>query len=489
MTVTMSDDVDAPDAAPDERAAAEFQRRQNREWWRLVGLIALLGLAVRVWYILTFRQDPFVNQLPSGQLFETTVWGDGLVFHKQANMLADGEGLISPLPFELQGIRQQSADHPPVYTLFLAAFSFLGVRSELGHMLVSAPLGALTAVVFALLGRRVGQIGGTANRATGNRVGLIAAGFGALDPNIWPYPGFVLSETVTIPLAGLVALFCYRCWENPRRREAVGLGVVLGLAILARAELAIVAVVGVVPFMMLLRRVTWARRTALLALAGVVSSLIVLPWVGYNLNRFDEPVYLSIGLDYSLVQGNCDESYDDDLLGYYWLACQSEALEGTGLDVADQAVGSLRLREVAFDYIADHPGRASQAVAARVGRITGVFHPLQQARLNAFVAGREPWLANAAVLTYYPMAILSFFGASILRRRGVPLLPLLGLILTSIIAVAMTLAVLRYRASAQPVLAVLSAVAINHFLQFLRRARDATTSPTGAMTSKLNDHG
>lgn len=455
---------------------SEWPTKENREWWRLLALITLLGLAVRIWYILAFRQDPFINQLPSGQLFETRVWGDGLVFHRQANMLADGEGLISPLPFELQGIRQQSADHPPVYTLFLAAFSFLGVRSELGHMLVSAPLGALTAVVFGLLGRKVG----------GKNVGLIAATLGALDPGIWPYPGFILSETVTIPLAGLVALFCYRCWDRPVAREAIGLGVVLGLAILARAELSIVALVGVVPFMLLLPNVSWARRAGLLALAGVVSSLLVLPWIGYNLNRFDEPVYLSIGLDYSLVQGNCDESYEADLLGYYWLGCQGEALEGTGLDVADQAVGSLRLREVAFDYIAEHPGRASQAVAARVGRITGVFHPLQQARLNSFVAGREPWVANAAVLTYYPLAILSFFGASILRRRGVPLLPLLSLVLTSIIAVAMTLAVLRYRASAQPVLAVLAAVAINQCLQFFRRAG---SSPELASTSKLDSHG
>lgn len=472
---------------------ANAESGRNRQWWQVITLLTVLGLAVRVLYILVFRQDPFINQLPNGQLFETTVWGDGLVFHLQANMLADGEGLISPLPFDLQGIRQQSADHPPVYTLFLTFFSFFGVRSELGHMLVSAPLGALTTVVFGLLGRRVG----------GYTVGIIAAAFGALDPNIWPYPGFVLSETVTIPLAGLVALFLYRCWDNPSFKEATGLGIVLGLAILARAELAIVAVVGVVPFLMLLPKVTLARRTALLALAGVVSSILVLPWVGYNLNRFDEPVYLSIGLDYSLVQGNCDQSYDDDLLGYYWLACQSEALEGTGLDVADQAVGSLRLREVALDYIADNPGRATAAVFARVGRITGVFHPLQQARLNSFIAGREPWVANSAVLTYYPMAILSIFGASILRRRGVPLLPLLGLVLTSIIAVAMTLAVLRYRASAQPVLAVLSAVALNHIWQFGRRALaeggpppqstalvDLSASPDDhTPPSRLVDHG
>lgn len=436
------------------------QREYRRQWWWIVGLIALLGLALRVWYILAFRQDPFPNLLPSGEVYETSVWGDGLVFHQQANMLADGEGLISPLPFEIQGIRQQSADHPPVYTLYLAFFSVLGVRSELGHMLVSAPLGAMAAVTFAMLGRRV----------AGPTVGLIAAAFGALDPNIWPFPGFVLSETVTIPLAALVALFAYRVWDRPSKREAAGLGVMLGLAILARAELAIVAIVAIVPLMMLLRGVDLRKRLGLLVVSGLVSGLFVLPWVGYNLSRFEEPVYLSIGLDYSLVQGNCDQSYSDDLLGYYWLGCQGEALEGTGLDVADQAIGSLRLREVALNYIAEHPRRAVKAVFARLGRVLGIFHPIQQARLNSFIAGREPWVANLGVLIYYPTALLSIVGTAILRRRGVLVLPLVGLIVTSLIAVAMTLAVLRYRASAQPALAVLSAVALERGWSFVRRA-------------------
>ncbi len=444
----------------------------DRRWWVLLLTITLLGLAVRVWYILVFRQDVIGNVLPNGDSYVSRVWGDGLVFHKQANLLADGEGLISPLPFELQGIRQQSADHPPVYTLFLTFFSWLGIRSEVGHMLVSAPLGALTAVVFGLLGRRV----------AGPTVGLIAAVFGAFDPNIWPYPGFILSETVTIPLAALLAWSCYRLWETPSFREATLVGLALGLSILARAELAMVAVIAVVPFIALLRGESVRRRVGLLTTTAVMSALLVLPWVGYNLQRFDEPVYLSIGLDYSLVQGNCDESYSDDLLGYYWLRCQGRALEGTGLDVADQAVGSLRLREVALSYISEHPKRAVQAVAARVGRVTGVYRPLQQARLNAFIAGREPWVANSAILLYYPTALLALAGGSILRRRGVPILPLVGLVATSLIAVAMTLAVLRYRASAQPALAVLAAVAIDHLWRLGGRAISGdteTSQPVG----------
>ncbi|MEE9417803.1 MAG: glycosyltransferase family 39 protein [Acidimicrobiales bacterium] len=468
-----------PTAAAEVVARPQLtQGDYRRQWWWMVSLLALLGLALRVWYILAFRQDPISNQLPSGLVYETSVWGDGLVFHQQANLLADGEGLISPLPFELQGIRQQSADHPPVYTLYLAFFSLIGVRSELGHMLVSAPLGAMAAITFALLGRRV----------AGPKVGLIAAAFGALDPNIWPFPGFVLSETVTIPLAALVALFAYRVWDKPSAREAAGLGLMLGLAILARAELAIISVVAIIPLMMLLRQVNLSRRVGLLAIAGLVSGLVVMPWIGYNLSRFEEPVYLSIGLDYSLVQGNCDESYSDDLLGYYWLGCQGEALEGTGLDVADQAIGSLRLREVALDYIAEHPRRAVKAVFARLGRVLGIFHPLQQVRLNSFIAGREPWLANFGVLVYYPMAALAIAGTTILRRRGVLVLPLVGLIVTSLIAVAMTLAVLRYRASAQPALAVLSAVALERGWSFIQRALgEGHESPSSVLTTSAAD--
>ena len=110
------------------------------------------------------------------------------------------------------------------------------------------------------------------------------------------------------------------------------------------------------------------------------------------------------------------------------------------------------------------------AVGARLGRLTGVFHPIQQARLNSLVAGREPWLANTTVLVWYPSAALAVVGAVLLRRRGVPIYPLVGLVIVALAAVAMTLAVLRYRATMEPAIAVFAAVAVERAWRFVRAA-------------------
>jgi 4-amino-4-deoxy-L-arabinose transferase-like glycosyltransferase len=446
---------------------AEARRRSNRRWWTIVLLLTLLGVAVRVGYIYGFRNDPRPIELNTGDIIETRLWGDGFVFHHQANLIAEGEGLIAPIPFYIFDERQQSADHPPLYTAYLTAFSLAGIKGDLSHMLLSAPAGAAAVVAFAILGRRVG----------GDLVGLLAGAYGAIAPSLISYPGFLLSETIVVPLAALAAHAVYRFMAKPTINRALWMGAAVGLGVLARAELAFYVLVVVIPVILIgLRSIDFRQRLVLLVATGITCGAIVLPWVGYNLNRFEEPLYMSVGLEYSLVQGNCDESYSDDFLGYYWLGCMGEALEGQltedgeSLEFADQSLGASYLRDVAVDYIKDHPRRATMAVGARLGRLTGVFHPIQQARLNALVAGREPWLANLSVLVWYPSAVLAAIGAVLLKRRGVRILPLVGLVVVALAAVAMTLAVLRYRATMEPAIAVFAAVAIARSWDFLKAA-------------------
>jgi len=439
-----------------------------RRWWIIIGLFCLATLCLELYYIFEFRSDLQQNVLPTGQLVESRVWGDGLVYSAQANYLAAGEGLVAPLPRELFGVIQQSADHPPLYTLYLAFWSMLGVKSQVGHMVVTAFASSLTPAAFGLLGRRV----------AGPLVGLVAAFIGAFTPSVWSAPGFVLAESLTIPLAAMAAYFAYRTYDEPTMANAALLGLFTGLATQARAELSAYVVVAVVPLIVVvLRRYSWRHRLGMLAAAGVACAAVVLPWVGYNLARFEEPVYMSIGLDYSVAQANCDESYSDEYIGYYWLACMGEALDGTGLAYVDQSLGAAHLRETGVDYALDHRRRAVTAVAARLGRVAGVFHPVQQARLNSLIAGREPWVANTAVLLWYPMTVLAAIGYVMLHRRGRPVFPLLALVAVTAIAVAMSLAVLRYRAPLEPVLAVGVAVALVAAGRFVATAWRDTDQP------------
>lgn len=441
----------------------------TRRWWAWVGGFALVGLLVRVAYILLFRDDLIVDRtLPSGQPLRTRVWGDGYVYSNQANLFVDGKGIIAPLPYYLDGVVQEAADHPPMYIFYLAIFSVFGFRTDLEHMLASAPMGAFTAIAFALVARRVWS----------PRAGIIAAAIGALNPSLLHFPGFLLSETLSLPLIALTILFLYRYWDRPTWQNAVAAGGFCGLAVLSHPDAAAIVPAGIVPFVLLVRNISWRQRVVTLAAAGVACSAIVLPWVGFNLARYEKPVFLSVGLDYSMAQGNCAQTYSTDLLGYYWLACMGERLEGTDLALKDQSLGAERMREKTFEFIGDNLGRFPVVVAARVGRLLGLYRPLQQAQLESITEGREPWLANAAVVTWYPLAAASLFGLHLMRKRRRPVLPLVATMAAAIIGCALTLAVLRYRAGAEAAIAVTAAIALDAAISWVQRAwRDTSTVP------------
>src|SRR5947209_9967205 len=162
-----------------------------------------------------------------------------------------------------------------------------------------------------------------------------------------------------------------------------------------------------------------------------------------------------------MAQGSYDQAYDGDLIGYYWLGCMGERLVGTDLALKDQSLGAVQMRKGTLQYIKDHMRQTPLVVAARVGRLTGTFRPLQQASLESVTEGREQWLANMAVVSFYPMAVLAAVGLVIMHRRRRPVLPLVATIAAAIIGCAITLAVLRYRAGAECAIAVLTAVSID----------------------------
>ena len=432
----------------------------KKQWWTWIAVITIAGIAVRVAYILLFRHSVFHGTLPSGHPLETRVWGDGYVYHEQANLLVDGKGLIAPLPYYIDHVTQQAADHPPLYVLYLAVFSALGLRGDLTHMLVSAPLGAMSALTFGLLARRVWS----------PRAGIIAAVIGAFNPSIIHFPGFVLSETLTIPLMAALALFLYRFWDKPTWQDLAAAGAFCGLAVLSHPDSSMMVVLAIVPIVFLVKGLQLKQRAVALVAAGIACGGLVLPWVGFNLARYEKPVYLSVGADYSMAQGSCDETYYGELIGFFWLRCMAERLEGTDLALKDQSLGAEHLRHETFDYIRSHLGRTPLVVAARIGRVTGVFRPIQQANLESFIEGRERWLTNLAVVTWYPLALSAIAGAVFLRRRRRPIFPLVAMVVTVLFGTALTLAVLRYRSGAEPAIAVLAAVAIDAAIAWFQRA-------------------
>ena len=143
-------------------------------------------------------------------------------------------------------------------------------------------------------------------------------------------------------------------------------------------------------------------------------------------------------------------------------------------------------------YLDHHIGRLPVVLFAREGRAFGFWAPLQQVHLDA---EWESGITGALGTSYLPTAIwvnrLALFGfwllvlpaaagVVVLRRRRIPVYPLLGFFAIVAVTVATTYGETRYRAAVEVPLVLLAAVGISAGLASTRRAR----SPRGRSVAR-----
>jgi 4-amino-4-deoxy-L-arabinose transferase-like glycosyltransferase len=412
--------------------------KPNRFWIGLA-VTALGALTVRVVYIWFWRRG-----LPVG--------GDSRYYHEGANLLAQGKGFIEPYLYLDAGKTVQAADHPPLYIAYLAVFSLVGLEGATAHMLASALVGVVTVVIVGLVGRSL----------AGTRAGLIAAGVAAVYPNLWAYDGALESETMAQLGVALILLAAYAWWRAPSRRGAALLGAAIAFGALARAEIILLVVVLLVPFILVRAGLHRRERLRQLFTAGLAIGLLVGPWCIYNLTRFDRPVFLSTGLEVVVDSASCHETFYGPFTGYWSRTCVVDALARSGLpEDTDRSVLAAMYRDDAVHFIRGNLSRLPVVVAARVGRMTGVWNLRDQAELDHFPGGRETQLAWAAWWSFFVVAILAVAGAIVLRRRGTPILPLVAMPFLVLVTTMIASGLSRYRATAEVALVVLAAIAVD----------------------------
>ncbi|HEY6531170.1 MAG TPA: glycosyltransferase family 39 protein [Acidimicrobiales bacterium] len=401
--------------------------------------IVVVGAAVRLAYVWFDRRHAEM------------IFNDGFYYHHGANLLADGRGFINPFEWQFQGRSLQSADHPPLYLVYLGAFSALGLRSVEAHLLASIVFGIAAVAVAGLLGRRV----------AGERVGLIAAALVAVYPNTWRYDGALLSEGAVILAVLVVVWLAYRYWDRPTIGRLVAVGAVIGIATLARAELLLLVPLLVVPLGLLTRGQSWRNRIGWAALSSVVCVAVLVPWVGYNRSRFEEPVYLSQNLGSTIAGSYCPSVFDGTLLGYWDFKCPGQAIDASDLpDSSDERADAVA-RRAGLTYLGDHLDRVPVVVAARLGRITGVYRPSQQRDLDTLTEGVSSWVATGGMITLPFMLVGAVAGGVVLRRRGRVVFPLVAPIACVVVTVVVFYAATRFRSTAEGPLCVLAAVALD----------------------------
>lgn len=424
-------------------------------WVTALGLIAVLGLGIRLAY--TFVHGDNLGELGI----------DAGYYHNGANLLADGKWFVSPVGlFDFYGVGQ-AASHPPAYQVVLGAVSALGMRSVLFHQFWSCVLGTGAVVLIGLTGRKI----------AGPRVGLIAAGIAAITPSFWVNDALLMSESLVLVVVALVLLLAYRYRHRPSVGAAAGLGVATGVSVLTRAELVLLVPLLVIPLLLLTDREDWRRGLRRLATSAVAALLVVSPWVAYNLHRFDEPVTISTGLGQTLLAANCPQTYFGPEIGYWAVDCVLSPKKPIHA-VGDESVQEAAYRRRGIDYATSHAGRVPFVVYARVGRTFGFYAPIDQLRVDERDNRRELPVSIAGLATFYLLAGLSIAGFVLLRRRCVPVFPLVAPIAAVLIAVALTYGQTRFRVPADVSLALFAAVALDAVMDRLVRRPEPRTRST-----------
>ncbi|MCB1249821.1 MAG: acyltransferase family protein [Acidimicrobiales bacterium] len=423
---------------------------------RRIIAIAGLGLAFRAGYILLAKRTVDT----CGQF----LCGDAFWYSASAKFLAHGH------VYELSrdgGPFTPAADHPPLTTLLLAPVSFIEAdATHVPQRLVMAVLGAAVVVGLGLLARRL----------AGDRAGTIAALVAAVNANLFMNDVLVMAETVAAACLVVLLFAAYRFIDVPSVRRAAVLGALVGLAGLARAELLLYGPVLVVPLALWARPLRWSQRLGRVAVAGAAAVAVLVPWTAYNATRFERPVALSTNDGLTLLGANCPAVYgidDPGGIGFWNLGCTAVVDAVLPAD-ADQSEVAAAYRDAAIEFIGDHPDRVPIVVAHRLGLGWGVIGNDQMTWLNQG-EGRDSWASTLGVLTWWALVPLSVVGAVALRRRRVPIWPLVSSVVVVTITLIAFYGIVRFRLPADLAATVLGAVGIDRLLAWrtARRSRAA----------------
>ena len=429
----------------------------RRRFWRVLLVIVGLALAFRVGYVLVVNDDLVKDGHLTG--------GDQLYYNAQANWIAQGHGFTD--------FRDgtQTAEHPPLTALVLVPTSWVAEQFDPGgtHLLAQrltmAVFGAGVVLLIGLVGRSVG----------GNRVGWIAAAVAAVYANLFVNDGLVMSETLATLAVALAILLAYRFGRKPTWSNAAWLGAACGLAMLARAELGLLLPVMVLPVALFVRDFTVGKRLLLVLMACSAAFLVTSPWLVANVTRFDQPVLFSTNDGLTLCGANMERTYYGSGTGLWALDCAMYPVPK-----GDRSVTSNALRKDGLRYIRDHLGRVPVVVAARIGRVWSIYAPGQMADYNRN-EGRPVWASWLAFASFWVLVPFAVWGGVLLRRRKVPITPLVAQFVIVTITAAAIYGLVRFRVPAEVSLVVLAAVAFDHLWS---RRNAPATAPVSAPVSE-----
>ena len=419
-------------------------------FWRWLTVIAALGLAARVGYILGFS-----SHLNFGL---DSVW-----YQLEGGALASGHGYVDPQHLFESGRDVATAFRPPLYAGFLAGVvSWIG-ESRQTLQLAGVATGTVSVIAIGVLGRRVG----------GAWVGIMAAALAAASPALIGFDASLMSETLYVPIVAGLLLMTYAAIDRPTPLRWLGVGALCGLGALTRGDAVVLFAVLVTPSVLFLRR-PWKSRLMFGLAALLGCALLVGPWIARNQSEIGRPTLATLDAGTALAGTNCPATYQGPMIGFWEHNCTRRANDARVSEVERND----RLQRDGLNYAFDHVDRWPAVVPVRVLRLWGLWDPITQARLESVESRNSTW----QLITWVTHLVIFGFAAMgfvLMRRRQLRWHPLAATLVSVTVAAALAYGKQRFLAAAEPALLVAAAFAF--VARFGRRGNRATTPTLDAM--------
>jgi 4-amino-4-deoxy-L-arabinose transferase-like glycosyltransferase len=419
-----------------------------RETWILCGILAV-AFVLRLLHLFELQtHDPYFT-LPAV---------DGQLYHAQAQSIANGEGLQTPVL--ILG---------PAYPYFMALLYSLFGPSLFALKGLQVAIGTIDCLLVAQLARL------HFDRATG----LWAAGFAAVYGMLIFYGGTVMIVNVMMPAVLASAILVTLALRQPTLLRWGAAGLMVAAATLARQTM-LLFVLLVVPwiFYALRGRLPFVRRVVLAAAFGAGVLLPILPFTIRNYVVGNELVLLNSTGGIAVYMGNtgaADGTWVPPQLGLR--ADSPLAMQAAFTTVAERETGrKLKTTEVSSYWMA----RAVESVRENPGK----WLVLEARKFVLFWNAREvwnnrsidiargfSWVLRLPLLSFGVLAPIALVGLGMSVRRWRELFPLHAVVLVYF-ATALAFAVLsRYRIPAVPILMIFAAHAVVTSLRWARERR------------------
>jgi 4-amino-4-deoxy-L-arabinose transferase-like glycosyltransferase len=354
---------------------------------------------------------------------------------------------------------RKTAFRPPAFSLSVAGvYSVVGVGE--GRVQWARLFNALVGTGIVAL------IGVLARQLWGRREALAAMALGAVYIPLIEVGQAVMSE----PLFALFMLGAVVC---ALRRWVVAAGLLLGLAILGRANGAILAL-----------PLAWAvwQRGALWrpALLCVLAALVVAPWSIRNTLVLDHFVPLSNQFGSAMAGTYNDQAQHDPENPASWRSLprvpELRALIGN-IRRTNEAELDQRLRSYSIDYIKEHPGSVVKTAfwtTRRMLDLGGMDWSIHTA--STISVGKR--VAVLGVICFWIYFLLALVGAFDVRARAAPLWVWVVPLLMYLSVVFLVVETPRYRTAIDPFIVLLAALAVTRAYGRLRPSGPVSHSPS-----------